>query len=412
MASALIWIISLASIALMLVRPRGLAEWIWICSGALLLVATRLLPLGGAAHALHEALDVCLFLAGMMLLAELAREEGVFDWVAEIALGHARGSAGRLFFWVYLAGTAVTAFLSNDATAVVLTPAVLAAARRAKVDAKPHLLACALVANAASFLLPISNPANLVVFGEKLPPLLTWLRYFLAPSAAAILATYLCLWFVSRRELSEAAAAERGEQRLSSAGRLALLGIGLAGAGLLVASGLGAPLGAPTCAAGVFAMGLVALKDRAAPRTALRQVSWSVLPLVAGLFMIVEALNRAGLMRGAQALLERVAQMPTAAGNFAAAGAVAVVSNGMNNLPVGLAAGSALRADGAHGLLAHAVLIGVDLGPNLSVTGSLATILWLIVLRREDAEITAGAFLRVGLLAMPVALALAVAALR
>lgn len=412
MSSVLIWTISLASLLLMLLRPRGLGEWIWICGGAALLIATGLLPLSGAAHAVYEALDVCLFLAGMMLLAELAREEGVFDWVADIAVRHARGSAGRLFFWVYLVGTAVTAFLSNDATAVVLTPAVLAAVRRAKVEAKPHLLACAMVANAASFLLPISNPANLVVFGEKLPPLGTWLRYFLGPSAAAIAATYACLWFLSRRELAGRATGEEKEQRLTGAGRLALAGIALAGAGLLVASGMGASLGAPTCAAGVFAMILVATKDRGAPKKALRNVAWSVLPLVAGLFMIVEALNRAGLMRAAQAMLEHLAAMPAIAANYAAAGAVALVSNGMNNLPVGLAAGSALRADGAHGLLAHAVLIGVDVGPNLSVTGSLATILWLIALRRENAEITAGAFLRVGLLAMPVALALAIAVLR
>src|ERR1700733_16260098 len=171
-----IWIIALASIVLMLVRPRGIPEWLWIGSGAVLLVATGLLPVSGALHAIREGVDVYLFLAGMMLLAELAREEGVFDWVADFAVRHARGSASRLFLWVYLAGTVVTALLSNDATAVVLTPAVLAAVRRAKVEPRPHLLACALIANAASFLLPIANPANLVVFGAHLPSLGPWLR--------------------------------------------------------------------------------------------------------------------------------------------------------------------------------------------------------------------------------------------
>jgi arsenical pump membrane protein len=167
MTVVLIWIICFASIVLMLVRPRGLPEWMWIGSGAVLLVATRLLPISGALHAIGEGVDVYLFLTGMMLLAELAREEGVFDWVADIAVHHARGSASRLFLWVYLVGVAVTALLSNDATAVVLTPAVLAAVRRAKVEPRPHLLACALIANAASFLLPIANPANLVVYGTQ-----------------------------------------------------------------------------------------------------------------------------------------------------------------------------------------------------------------------------------------------------
>jgi arsenical pump membrane protein len=410
--AALIWIISLASIALMLLRPRGLPEWVWIGAGALLLVATGLLPLSGAAHAIGEGLDVYLFLAGMMMLAELAREEGVFDWVAGIAVHHARGSSAQLFFWIYLSGTIVTAFLSNDATAVVLTPAVLAAVRRARVDPRPHLMACALVANAASFVFPISNPANLVVFGAHMPALGSWLRSLAVPSVAAIVATYLALRLLSRKALDEATEPVTESRPLSAAGKLALAGILIAAAGLLISSGFGIALGAPTCAAGVLALVMVAVKDRTAPLTALRQVAWSVLPLVAGLFMIVEALNRAGMARLTRLGTAWLARSPDGLGKFAGAGAVALLSNGMNNLPVALAAGSALRHAGAHGVLARALLLGVDLGPNLSVTGSLATILWLIALRREGAEITPLQFLKVGLIAMPAALVLALLALR
>jgi arsenical pump membrane protein len=408
----LIWIISLASIVLMLVRPRGIPEYVWIGGGAVLLVVTRLLPVGGALHAIREGVDVYLFLTGMMILAELAREEGIFDWVADIAVRHARGSASRLFVWVYLVGMVVTALLSNDATAVVLTPAVLAAVRRAKVEPRPHLLACALIANAASFLLPIANPANLVVFGTRMPALGQWLRIFLLPSVASIAATFVCLRLLSRRALEGNAAAVEEPYRLDAAGWLALAGIGVAAVALLVSSGLGIQLGAPTCGAGVLALGLVAWKDRGAPRTAVRSVSWSVLPLVAGLFMIVEALNRAGMMRLTKMGLAWLAGAHDGVGRFGGGFGVALLSNGMNNLPVGLAAGTALRQMGQTGLLAHAVLIGVDLGPNLSVTGSLATILWLIALRREDAEITGWEFLKVGVVAMPVALALALLALR
>jgi arsenical pump membrane protein len=411
----LIWIISVTSIVLMLARPRGIPEYVWIGGGALLLVVTRLVPLGGAGHAVGEGVDVYLFLTGMMILAELAREEGVFDWVADIAVRHARGSASRLFLWVYLVGTVVTALLSNDATAVVLTPAVLAAVRRAKVEPRPHLLACALIANAASFVLPIANPANLVVFGAHLPALGPWLRMFLLPSVASIVATFFCLRLLSRRVLAGEAAPVGEGYRMGAAGWLALAGVGVAAVALLVSSGLGIPLGGPTCGASVLALVLVAMKDRSAPKTAVRNVSWSVLPLVAGLFVIVEALNRAGMMRATKTWLEWLAGAGGAVGGgigkFGGGFGVALLSNGMNNLPAGLAVGTALRQMGQTGLLAHAVLIGVDLGPNLSVTGSLATILWLIALRREDAEITGWEFLKVGMVAMPVALFLALLAL-
>src|ERR1035438_1211071 len=126
----------------------------------------------------------------MMILAELAREERVFEWVADVAAQHAKNSAGRLFVLVYLVGTIVTALLSNDATAVVLTPAVLAVVRRARVEPKPYLLACAFIANAASFVFPISNPANLVVFGRHMPALGSWLHIFFLPSVASALITF------------------------------------------------------------------------------------------------------------------------------------------------------------------------------------------------------------------------------
>jgi arsenical pump membrane protein len=412
MEVALIWIVSLASIALMLVRPRGLGEYIWAGSGALLLLALRLVSPATALGAVREGFDVYLFLAGMMILAELAREEGVFDWVAEIAVGHARGSASRLFFWVYVSGVVVTALLSNDATAVVLTPAVLAAVRRARVDSRPHLLACALVANAASFLLPISNPANLVVFASHLPALGAWLRTLLLPSLVSIAVTFFVLRWLSRRRLAQPVAPAGQMRHLTRAGRFAFAGILFAAGGMLVASGFGISLGWPTFAAALAAMILVGSQDRSAPLTALRHASWSILPLVAALFVLVAALNQAGMMQGAQAALAWMDHEPHQAAKFAGAFAVALLSNVMNNLPVGLAAGSALRLAGHTGLLARAVLVGVDLGPNLSVTGSLATILWLIALRREQEEITARQFLKVGLIAMPAALALTLLVLR
>jgi arsenical pump membrane protein len=404
LAAALIWTISLGSILLMLIRPCGIAEAWWIGAGALLLVLTRLLPLAGAAHAIHEGLDVYLFLIGMMLLAETARYEGVFDWVAGVAVSHARGSAARLFLLVYLAGTIVTIFLSNDATAVVLTPAVLAAVRRTNIQSRPYLLICAFIANAASFVLPISNPANLVIFDAHMPSLPAWLRIFLLPSVASILTTYFILYFLSRQQFAETVADSAHVVSLASGGKAALAGIVVAALVLLLASGLGWQLGAPTCAVGVLALLMVTLRDRRAAFIVVRGVSWSIVPLVAGLFMIVEALNRGGMLHLAERGLRWAAGLSVLGGKLAAGFAVGLLSNSMNNLPVGLASGSALRHAQMSGAIQHAVLVGVDLGPNLSVTGSLATILWLIALRREGVEITGWEFLKAGMIAMPIAL--------
>ena len=117
------------------------------------------------------------------------KKKGLLGWLAALAVERANGSPRRLFLLVYLVGILVTVLLSNDATPIVLTPAVYAATRAAGVTPLPYLLACAFVANAASFVLPISNPANIVVFGKHMPHLTEWLRLFAAPSLAAIVLT-------------------------------------------------------------------------------------------------------------------------------------------------------------------------------------------------------------------------------
>ncbi|HEU5413250.1 MAG TPA: arsenic transporter [Candidatus Angelobacter sp.] len=406
--SLFIWLISLASIVCMLVRPRGIPEYVWVCSGAAMLVIARLLSPGAALNAVLKGVDIYLFLFGMMVLAELARDEGVFDWIADVAMRHAGGSSARLFLLIYLTGTVVTALLSNDATAVVLTPAVLATVRRAQVSPKPYLFICAFIANAASFLLPISNPANLVIYGRQLPPLVVWVRIFLVPSLVAIVTTYILLRFLSRRDLQKHYEPRTSPVELTGRGRMALAGLVLSAIALIARSAYGADLGLPTALAGVATVMFVAVKDRAVPMKVARDVTWSVLFLVAGLFVIVEAMSQAGLLQLGLTGIGWILPKPHAVADLSSAFGVAIISNLMNNLPVALASGAALQHLGNLPSLSHAVLLGVDLGPNLSVTGSLATILWLIALRREGVEITATEFLKAGIVIMPVSLLLSV----
>jgi arsenical pump membrane protein len=132
MTDLLTWLIAFVSTAGVILRPWRVPEAIWAVAGAVALVMLGLMPPNAALRAIGNGTDVYLFLIGMMLLSEAARREGLFDHVAARAAGWASGSAARLFLLIYGVGVVVTAFLSNDATAVVLTPAVYAAARAAK----------------------------------------------------------------------------------------------------------------------------------------------------------------------------------------------------------------------------------------------------------------------------------------
>ncbi len=398
------WIIVGIAVFGVIVRPGKMPEATWAVLGAAMLVLLSLISAADAWAAIRKGTDVYLFLIGMMVLAELGRHEGLFDWLAAYAVLHSRGSAARLFSLIYLVGTLVTVFLSNDATAVVLTPAVYAATQRAQARPLPYLLICAFIANAASFVLPISNPANLVVYGAHLPSLWKWLGLFTIPSIAAIALTFIALRFTQRTELTAEVSGNIALPALGIGGRITAGGIAATALILLTASALDWRLGLPTFSAGVgTAVAILALKA-ASPWAIVKDISWSVLPLVAGLFVLVAGIESTGVLASLTALISTASDTHPQITALAAGSSVAVASNAVNNLPLGLVAGTIVSAAHLPPHVAGALLIGVDLGPNLSVTGSLATILWLVALRREGENISAWKFLMLGVVVMPPAL--------
>jgi arsenical pump membrane protein len=405
------WAVAASAVAGVILRPWRMHEAVWAVAGAAVLVLAGLLPWRDAGIAVGEGLDVYLFLAGMMLLSELARREGLFDFLAAHAVDLAAGSPRRLFLLTYAIGTLVTVFMSNDATAVVLTPAVYAAARKAKADALPYLFACAFIANAASFVLPISNPANLVIFGAHMPPLLQWLGQFTLPSLLAVAATFVVHRRLERGHLCRPIDSRIDIPSLSRSGALTGYGIALVAVALLLASFHGLALGLPTLLATSTVATVVLLTKREAPWVTLRHVSWGVLLLVAGLFVLVQGLQQTGAVAALSRLLQSAADASTAATAWGAGVGFALACNLVNNLPMGLVAGTAVNATQVDPVVRGAITIAIDLGPNLSVTGSLATILWLTAIRREGEDVTAWQFLRRGALVMPVALLAALAGL-
>jgi arsenical pump membrane protein len=405
-----VWGIAAMATAGVILRPFAWPEFIWAVTGAVLLIALGLLPAADALGAVAKGTDVYLFLVGMMLLAELARLEGLFDWLAAEAAKMARGSATRLFSLVFAVGTLVTVFLSNDATAVVLTPAVAAVVKAVRVkEPLPYLFICAFIANAASFVLPISNPANLVIYGSHMPPLTRWLSQYTLPSLLSVVATYVVLRWSQRVWLRQRLSTEVEVAALTAGGKLAAVGIGGTALVLLASSAFGIQLGLPAFLAGVMTAVLVLARSRNAVMDVARGISWGVLPLVAGLFVLVEALQKTGVTDDLAGLLRDVVAWSAAGGVWAAGAVLGIGCNLVNNLPAGLLAGRVVQVAQVPETVRAAVLIGVDLGPNLSVTGSLATILWLTALRREGLRVSAWRFLKLGALVMPPALALAIA---
>lgn len=362
--------------------------------------------LGWALNALGRGTDVYLFLVGMMALAAFAQITGIFDWIAAHAVRIAGPSRLRLFTLVYVAGIGTTALFSNDATIVALTPAVIGALRRYDAAPLPYVIVCALIANAASFLLPISNPSNLLVFAGRIPPLGTWLQTFALPSCAAIAITFAVVWWIFRHDLrGNAAHVDASIPRPPAPIALALMTV--AAVAIVSTSARGGALGAATFACGALAWIVTAARDRAGAATIARLISWHIVALTAVLFVIVTAVDDAGGFAASRAALAWCEHVGAPWSGLATGFLVALASNAINNLPVGLNLGETLPAMHAGVQTSAAALVGINLGPNATIYGSLATLLWLDIVRRERIVVSKATFARIGVLATLPALAAA-----
>jgi arsenical pump membrane protein len=345
--------------------------------------------------------NVLLFILGLMAIAAAAEESGAFAWIAGLVLDRAAGSRRRLFILLFMACAVVTLLLSNDATAIALTPIVYqAVSQRAAGDVKPFLFPCAFVANTASFGLPFSNPANVLILPHA--RLVPYVWHCGPPQLAAIAVNLAIFLYFFRRDLR--GSFERADRPRSNPRTRRTLGaLCVVAAGYFAALIFGWPLGLVAIAGA----GLTLAAAQAAPAHTLARISWRVLLLLAGLFVLLDALTRAGLLRWAFAGLDDALRYGTVATTAIAAGGAALLSNAFNNLPVAVAASYAVAHTRSEHL-AYPLIVGVDLGPNLLTSGSLATILWLAIVRRYGVRVSFAEYARLGALVVPATLAVSV----
>lgn len=359
-------------------------------------------------HAREEAArlgPVVGFLAAVLVLAHFCDVEGLFQACGAWMARRAAGSPGRLLAAVFVLASAITAVLSLDATVVLLTPVVLATAARAGVRARPHLYACAHLSNTASLLLPVSNLTNLLAFEASGLSFTRFAALMVLPWLVAIGAEYL----VFRRFFDDDLTAsvhspEPGET--PALPLFALVTVGCTLAGFVVASAVGIDPAWVAAAGALVLAGRALMRRRATPLSVVRASSPAFLAFVLALGIVVRAVVDNGLADALGHVL------PGGTGLLALLGIAAlaaVLANLINNLPAVLVLLPLTAAAGPGAVLA--VLLGVNIGPNLTYAGSLATLLWRRIVQRHGQETQLGEFTRLGLLATPAALVAAVAAL-
>jgi arsenical pump membrane protein len=373
-------------------RPAWLPEPLAAAGGAALLVGLGVESVADAGDALADLAPTVAFLAALLVLADGCRRAGLFEAIGALLVGHARQRPRRLLALVFAVAAAVTAVLSLDATVVLLTPIVFASAARMRTSPKPHVYACSHLANSASLLLPVSNLTNLLAFHASGLSFTRFAALMVLPTTAAVAVEWLVLsrFFGGELDRPRVARPPDEDRRRLPRAPVAVLAATLAG------FGLSSPLGiAPVwvAAAGAAALTLPALVRGTAP---------GFLVFVLGLGVIVAAASDRGLASAVGAVVPAGDSLLAL---LAIAFVAAALANLVNNLPATLILVPVVAATGPVPVLA--ALVGVNVGPNLTYVGSLATLLWRRVLRHEDTEVDAGEFVRLGALTVPAALAAA-----
>nr|WP_254643447.1 SLC13 family permease [Streptomyces sp. BV286] len=415
MSSALVTALSAALLVAVLagavIRPFGLPEATVAVPAAGVVMATGAISLDHARAEAELLGPVVGFLAAVLVLAKLCDDEGLFQacgaWLARTS----KGRPQRLLAANFLLASVITAVLSLDATVVLLTPVVFATVARLGARPKPHVYACAHLSNTASLLLPVSNLTNLLAFTASG---LSFTRFALlmGPAwAVAIAAEYLVFRRFFADDLKGDAAVpadpDTGPDGVTvDMPVFALATVACTLAGFVVTSALGIEPAWAAFAGAVVLAGRALVRGRTTALAVVRATSLPFLAFVLALGIVVRAVVDNGLSDALGHLV------PDSSGLMALLGIAALaalLANLINNLPAVLVLLPLAAAAGPGPILA--VLLGVNIGPNLTYAGSLATLLWRRIVHQHDHDVELGEFTRLGLITVPATLIPAVAAL-
>ncbi len=397
-------IVFAATMLCVLTRSRGLPE-AWAASGgAALMLLLRLEKPTDALRVVQTGQDALLFLLSLLLLSALLERSGFFEWASVSAARWAGGDGRRLYRNVFLLGTLITATLSLDTTAVILTPVVLAFVSRLKVPARPYIFACAFVANAASLPLPVSNLTNLLLVHAFRLPFGGFVLRMLLPQCAALGLNYVLFRWLFRAELParfDAATLPKPSSVIPEPGyfRAAVVVLGLVLVGYFAVPFADLPPYAVGFA-GCLALICFGVRAGRVDWTLAHEISWPVFPFVVGLFVVIGGVEGLGITGRVAAGLQSLPPHSLSA-LLAVAFGSAAASNLVNNIPAALLARSVLSLSHSPAPLVYGALLGTNIGPNLTLPGSLATLLVLTTARKRGETLTALDFLKVGLAVTP-----------
>jgi arsenical pump membrane protein len=399
------------TLILVMARPRPLNEATAASLGAFLMLATGVVSLMQAYEVLRASVNILLFFLGLMLVSAVADRAGFFEWSAIKAVKLANGNGRSLLLIVFGLGVVVTAFFSNDATALILTPVVYVLVTRLRLNPLPFVFACAFVANTASMILPVSNPVNLLPVDRFGLTLGEYLRFLLLPSLLVISLNVALFAIIFRKQVSASFNCDLAEYPVKVDPFFLFVcgGLALTALGYILTSIYGLPLSVPALAGAAVLLAGGFGSRRLNVRHVGSSISWSILLFILSLALLVKGLENAGVTHTLGEALAALSSRGTMQAVVSTSFCIALGSNLINNWSAMMVSVSSLGSISNPALssdpsLIYATILGADLGPNIAIIGSLSSMLWLVLLRRRGLDIHPLQYLKLGLMVTPLIL--------
>jgi arsenical pump membrane protein len=408
-------IIFFASIGLLMVRPKPLNEAAAVAIGAVVMLIFSLISPIQTWQVLQENANVLLFFLGLMIISVVAEQAGFFKWCAFKATKLAGNKSQALLVVVFCLGTIITAFFSNDATALILTPLVFTIVKRRNLNPLPYVFACAFIANTASMLLPVSNPVNLLAVGKFNLTLAQYLKFLLLPSLLLISFNFLLFRWIFRQDLIELSQNVHPEepQKIDRFFLAVSAGLSLTALGYILVSIFGGPLAYPALGGAIILLACGFGFKRIQVKTVASGISWSIFVFIFALALLVKGLENAGVIKLIADELSCLAAHGPLQALFSVTLGTALGSNLINNWSMMMVSVSSLSTMSAQSAafnqsLVYGAIMGADIGPNLTILGSLSSMLWLVLLRQRGLDVRPMQYIKLGLVVTPVLLIIGV----